>query len=221
MEDWELVSSAFSVSFDLICCSTDANCTSCCVNWFVSRGSSGFWFWSCVVSSSRNASKFCGDRLAVRRRAPACVAAAAARADARCHGRPLPRSCTSTPAAPRQSRCGRVGAGRSPRAAPSRRCGVPCAAARSPWSRPGRGGRRRRVAQREIDSALRRLQAGLLEGPLQRPGIALQQVEGLDPVDDEMRLDLAAPRRSRAARRCARVRPDRGGSRSGSRRRGS
>src|SRR6266404_4912925 len=30
-----------------------ANCTSCCVNWLVSSGSSGFWFWSCVVSSVR------------------------------------------------------------------------------------------------------------------------------------------------------------------------
>src|SRR5438067_11752596 len=40
-----------SESLVLSCCSTPANCTSCCVNWLVSSGSSGFWFWSCVVSS--------------------------------------------------------------------------------------------------------------------------------------------------------------------------
>src|SRR5215475_1328772 len=39
--------------FIFICCSTPANCTSCCVNWLVSSGSSGFWFCSCVVSSVR------------------------------------------------------------------------------------------------------------------------------------------------------------------------
>src|SRR4051812_32037866 len=38
---------------DLSCCSTWANCTSCWVNWLVSSGSSGFWFFSCVVSSVR------------------------------------------------------------------------------------------------------------------------------------------------------------------------
>src|SRR4051794_10550131 len=38
---------------DLSCCSTWANCTSCWVNWLVSSGSSGFWFFSCVVSSCR------------------------------------------------------------------------------------------------------------------------------------------------------------------------
>src|ERR1044072_3303338 len=41
----------------LICCSTLANCTSCWVNWLVSSGSSGFWFFSCVVSSVRNVVK--------------------------------------------------------------------------------------------------------------------------------------------------------------------
>src|ERR1700761_933851 len=37
----------------LSCCSTPANSTSCWVNWLVSRGSSGFWFCSCVVRSCR------------------------------------------------------------------------------------------------------------------------------------------------------------------------
>src|SRR5258708_8863060 len=45
--------SAFSCSVCFNCCSTPANCTSCWVNWLVSSGSSGFWFWSCVVSSVR------------------------------------------------------------------------------------------------------------------------------------------------------------------------
>src|SRR5882724_744077 len=45
--------SDFNWSFDLSCCSTPANCTSCWVNWLVSSGSSGFWFFSCVVSSVR------------------------------------------------------------------------------------------------------------------------------------------------------------------------
>ena len=44
--------------FIFICCSTPANCTSCWVNWLVSSGSSGFWFFSCVVSSVRNVVKF-------------------------------------------------------------------------------------------------------------------------------------------------------------------
>src|SRR6195952_2615361 len=46
---WELV---------LSCCSTEANCTSCWVNWFVSRGESGSWFCNCVVSSVRKVWKF-------------------------------------------------------------------------------------------------------------------------------------------------------------------
>src|SRR5882757_8108656 len=45
--------SAASSELVLSCCSTPANCTSCWVNWLVSSGSSGFWFWSCVVSSVR------------------------------------------------------------------------------------------------------------------------------------------------------------------------
>src|ERR1700756_760656 len=47
------VTSWDSESLVLSCCSTPANCTSCWVNWLVSSGSSGFWFWSCVVSSVR------------------------------------------------------------------------------------------------------------------------------------------------------------------------
>src|SRR5262245_40660109 len=43
--------------FMLICCSTEANSTNCCVNWLVSSGSSGFWFCSCVVRSCRNVLK--------------------------------------------------------------------------------------------------------------------------------------------------------------------
>src|SRR5674476_748215 len=43
--------------FDFICCSTDANSTSCWVNWLVSIGLSGSWFLSCVVSSCRNVVK--------------------------------------------------------------------------------------------------------------------------------------------------------------------
>ena len=46
-----------SWSFDFICCSTWANCTSCWVNWLVSSGSSGFWFLSCVVSNCRKVVK--------------------------------------------------------------------------------------------------------------------------------------------------------------------
>ncbi len=46
-----------SWSLDFICCSTCANCTSCWVNWLVSSGSSGFWFFSCVVSNCRNVVK--------------------------------------------------------------------------------------------------------------------------------------------------------------------
>jgi hypothetical protein len=76
IEERELVRSALRVSFDLICCSTDANCTSCWVNWLVSRGSSGFWFFSCVVSSSRKASKF--SAIVVRSPAGAAVPDAAA-----------------------------------------------------------------------------------------------------------------------------------------------
>ncbi len=34
-----------SWELDLSCCSTWANCTSCAVNWLVSSGSSGFWFF--------------------------------------------------------------------------------------------------------------------------------------------------------------------------------
>src|SRR5258708_14600258 len=45
------VTSWDSESLVLSCCSTPANCTSCWVNWLVSSGSSGFWFFSCVVSS--------------------------------------------------------------------------------------------------------------------------------------------------------------------------
>ena len=37
--------------FMLTCCSTDANSTSCWVNWVVSSGDSGSWFCSCVVRS--------------------------------------------------------------------------------------------------------------------------------------------------------------------------
>src|ERR1035437_5845037 len=43
--------------FDFICCSTDANSTSCWVNWLGSIGLSGSWFLSCVVSSCRNVVK--------------------------------------------------------------------------------------------------------------------------------------------------------------------
>ncbi len=52
-----------SWSFDFICCSTWANWTSCWVNWLVSSGSSGFWFFSCVVSSCRKVVKLLGQRL--------------------------------------------------------------------------------------------------------------------------------------------------------------
>src|SRR3569623_314187 len=45
------------IALGLSCCSTPENSTSCWVNWFVSSGSSGFWFLSCVVSSCRNVSK--------------------------------------------------------------------------------------------------------------------------------------------------------------------
>jgi hypothetical protein len=54
VEAWVLVSSEVRVSFVLSCCSTEANWTSCWVNWLVSSGSSGLWFWSCVVSRLRN-----------------------------------------------------------------------------------------------------------------------------------------------------------------------
>src|ERR1700730_18204583 len=50
--------SVLSESLVLSCCSTPANCTSCWVNWLVSSGSSGFWFFNCVVSSVRNVWKF-------------------------------------------------------------------------------------------------------------------------------------------------------------------
>ena len=53
------LTSEVSCWFMLICCSTPANWTSCWVNWLVSSGSSGFWFFSWVVSSCRNVSKFC------------------------------------------------------------------------------------------------------------------------------------------------------------------
>src|SRR5580704_3327323 len=43
--------------FSLICCSTEANSTSCSVNWLVSIGSSGSWFCNCVVSNCKNVSK--------------------------------------------------------------------------------------------------------------------------------------------------------------------
>src|SRR3954451_14417223 len=52
------VTSWDSESLVLSCCSTPANCTSCWVNWLVSRGSSGFWFCSCVVSSVKKVWKF-------------------------------------------------------------------------------------------------------------------------------------------------------------------
>src|SRR5580704_6629743 len=39
------------------CCSTDANSTSCWVNWLVSSGLSGSWFCNCVVSSVRKVLK--------------------------------------------------------------------------------------------------------------------------------------------------------------------
>src|SRR6201999_201681 len=45
--------SVASESLVLSCCWTPANSTSCWVNWLVSSGSSGFWFCSCVVKSSR------------------------------------------------------------------------------------------------------------------------------------------------------------------------
>ncbi len=51
--------SEVSCWFMLICCSTPANDTNCWVNWLVSSGSSGFWFFSWVVSNVRNVSKFC------------------------------------------------------------------------------------------------------------------------------------------------------------------
>ncbi len=41
----------------LIACSTWLNWTSCEVNWLVSSGAVGSWFWSCVVSSVRNVLK--------------------------------------------------------------------------------------------------------------------------------------------------------------------
>src|SRR6202046_4447117 len=43
--------------FMLTCCSTDANSTSCWVNWLVSSGLSGSWFCNCVVSSVRKVLK--------------------------------------------------------------------------------------------------------------------------------------------------------------------
>src|SRR3984893_6147368 len=45
--------SVASESLVLSCCWTAANSTSCWVNWLVSSGSSGFWFFNCVVSSVR------------------------------------------------------------------------------------------------------------------------------------------------------------------------
>src|ERR1700732_178484 len=45
--------SVASESLVLICCCTPANSTSCWVNWLVSSGLSGFWFFNCVVSSCR------------------------------------------------------------------------------------------------------------------------------------------------------------------------
>ena len=47
------VTSEASSSLVLSCCSTQANWTSCWVNWLVSSGSSGFWFCSWVVSIGR------------------------------------------------------------------------------------------------------------------------------------------------------------------------
>src|ERR1700682_672807 len=52
--------SVLSESLVLSCCSTCANCTSCWVNWLVSSGSSGVWFFSCVVSSVRKVWKLPG-----------------------------------------------------------------------------------------------------------------------------------------------------------------
>ena len=41
----------------LICCSTVEYCTSCCVNWFVSSGLVGSWFFNWAVSRVRNVLK--------------------------------------------------------------------------------------------------------------------------------------------------------------------
>ena len=71
--------------FMLICCSTWANWTSCWVNWLLSRGSSGFWFCSCVVSSWRNCWKLlaiCWFATLVVPLGPGVAAAAAADAAA-------------------------------------------------------------------------------------------------------------------------------------------
>ena len=46
-----------------------------------------------------------------------------------------------------------------------------------------------RIAQGEVDAALGRLEAGLLEGALEGLGVALQERQRLDPVDDKPRLD--------------------------------
>src|SRR6056297_2062615 len=47
------------------------------------------------------------------------------------------------------------------------------------------------IAQRQIDSILGWLETGLLESPLQRARIALQELQRLDPVHHEPRLDGA------------------------------
>jgi hypothetical protein len=53
----------FSRSLVSSCCSTLVICTSCWVNWLPSMGESGSWFFSCVVSSVRNISKFSASRV--------------------------------------------------------------------------------------------------------------------------------------------------------------
>ena len=48
-----------------------------------------------------------------------------------------------------------------------------------------------RIAQGDVDAAIGRLESSLLEGALQRARIALQEMQGLDPVDDQPGADLA------------------------------
>ena len=52
-----MLMSEASCVFIFICCSTWVNWTNCWVNSLVSSGSSGFWFFSWVVSRVRNVSK--------------------------------------------------------------------------------------------------------------------------------------------------------------------
>ena len=60
----------------LICCSTLENCTSSVVNWLVSIGLVGSWFFNCVISNLRKSSKFADSEFSAVRWPVGAVAAA-------------------------------------------------------------------------------------------------------------------------------------------------